>query len=178
MVQSVTSFEPGSLSYLSRMSNPSPNHLFSDFLCSLLHRSKQNVLQGGRSRLSWSFHTQPFRTARVTSWPGHIQNSCWNPNHQGVDGTRGWGLCVATWVESTWLRPVSLQQRAHGEQWVLTADDKVGPHQRHPDFGFPPYTFLRIYLLFKPLASQYFTTASYLQRELKIEGGQQSARRP
>lgn len=38
----------------------------------------------------------------VSFWPGHTQNSCWNPNLQDVNGTRGRDLCVVTWVESTW----------------------------------------------------------------------------
>lgn len=142
------------------MSNQSPNHLFSNF-CALSHTEANRIhYKWGRPRPTLNLYTQPFRVplmiTTVLFWPGHTQMSCWNTNLQ--DGTRGRGLCVVTWVEPTWLEPVSLQQRVQREQWALPVDDL--------DFGPPPCIVVRIkYLLLISHSLVYLTTASYLQKD-------------
>lgn len=104
----------------------------------------------------------------VSFWPGHTQNSCWNPNLQGVNGTRGREpLCGHTGrahVIGTSVLPAEDPERTVVTSccwpWFWTSDLHSCQNQ--------------IPVVDKLLTALYLTIASHKQRELKVQEGQQS----
>lgn len=150
------------------MSNQNPNYLFSNF-CACSHTEADRLYHKGcRSRTTMSLHAviRVPHDWTVSFWPGHTQNSCWNPSE--INGTRRRELLCGN------------MGRAHviGTS-VLTMED---PERTVVASCCWPWFWTsnlhscqnRIPVVDKLLTALYLTIASHKQRELKVQEGQQS----